>query len=278
MPRRALWRRLVEPYLSKHSHPFAARTTYGPKVSGNQRWIMHRCIYYFGIWEPLLTRWIHSTLEPGDTFVDVGANIGYFSLLASSFVGPSGSVVAIEPSPMTFVKLQENIHLNRFHNIRTVQAAAAGMESRIPFYRASNDAESSTVAVPGSIYEGDVSAAPLAELLSERELARTRLIKIDVEGAELDVVTGLVPAVQRLRPDAEIVVEVHPHLLPLGGGSHDVLIDVLEGEGFITYYLPVDFSTLAHLEPSSSLRPVRLTAPNDELVHLIFSRRRSGEL
>ena len=47
---------------------------------------MHKCIYYFGIWEVPLSRWIEQTLRPRDTFVDVGANIGYFSLLAASAV------------------------------------------------------------------------------------------------------------------------------------------------------------------------------------------------
>ena len=100
--KRALVPGLVEPHLAARPPEFTARTIHGARLRGDQRWIMPRCIYWFGVWEPLLSAWVESRLRPGDVFVDVGANMGYTSLLAARAVGPGGAVVAFEPAPATF--------------------------------------------------------------------------------------------------------------------------------------------------------------------------------
>lgn len=274
--KRALWTRFVGPYLSGHNHAFTARTVYGGRVSGDQRTVMPRCIYYFGLWEPALTRWIHDTLAPGDGFVDVGANIGYFSVVAGEKIGPEGSVVAIDPSHSVVSKLRANIALNRLTNVRVVRAAASAAEQRVAFYQAPwNDAESSTAPLSGLEKAADVPAMPLAELLTPAELRSCRVIKIDVEGAEVDVVAGLMPALDRLRPDAEIVIEVHPHLLAQQEKSVSDIVDLLAPAGFAPYWLPVDFSPLAHLEAPATVVPLPLDEPGDEVVHVIFLRSES---
>ena len=82
-----------------------------------------RRIFLFGVWEPEMTAYVEATLRPGGVFIDVGANIGYYSMLASRLVGPSGSVVAIEPSPTNFSELKRNIALNHALNIRAIDMA-----------------------------------------------------------------------------------------------------------------------------------------------------------
>ena len=72
---------------------FVVRTRYGFRFAGDQRLIMPRCVYWFGHWEPLLSRSLHATLRTGDVVVDVGANTGWYTLLAATAVGPSGRVV-----------------------------------------------------------------------------------------------------------------------------------------------------------------------------------------
>jgi len=74
-------------------------------------------------------------LAPGDAFVDVGANIGYFSLLASKLVGESGLVVAIEPSPTIFAVLESNLARNRAHNVRAVCVAASASTGMLRLFR-----------------------------------------------------------------------------------------------------------------------------------------------
>jgi FkbM family methyltransferase len=269
--KRALWEGVAAP-LARRPRRFVAQTAYGFRCAGDQRLIMPRCIYWFGTWEPVLSAWIWRTLRPGDVFVDVGANFGYFSLLAARAVGPGGSVVAVEASDATARRLEESLRLNRATNVRIVKAAATALEGSIPFYRAPwNDAESTTVPTEGHELEAEVRAAPLPRLLGGEELARARIIKIDVEGGELGVLAGLAPAAGRLRPDAEIVVEAHADQLAAQGSSAGDLIELLRPAGFRAFELPLDISELAHLAPElPSVGPLR--SGEAGLRHLLFSR------
>ncbi|HEY3128368.1 MAG TPA: FkbM family methyltransferase, partial [Acidobacteriota bacterium] len=101
-----------------------AKTIFGSAVCADAADIVGRYIYYFGIWEPNLTNWISERLLAGDTFVDVGANIGYYSLLASKLVGESGRVVAVEALPQIFGILRDNLQANCAGNVRPVNIAA----------------------------------------------------------------------------------------------------------------------------------------------------------
>src|SRR5262249_684607 len=74
-------------------------------------------IYYWGCWEPDESWVIRALLRPGDVFVDVGANVGYFSPLAARAVGPLGRVIAFEPTPPTLEELRHNVALNDLQNV-----------------------------------------------------------------------------------------------------------------------------------------------------------------
>ena len=268
--KRALWSRVAAP-LARRPRRFVARTSHGFWIEGDQRLLMSRCIYWFGAWEPPLSAWIRGVLRPGDVFVDVGANFGYFSLLAARAVGPIGSVVAVEASATTVRRLERNLARNRFSNVRIVHAVAGANDGRVPFYRAPwNDAESTTVPTQKHEPEGDVPAAPLPRLLTVEELARVRVIKIDVEGGELGVVEGLLPAIGALRDDAELAIEVHPAALARQGASVAELLGLVARAGFHARELPVDFSEIGHLFAAHP-DPAVLGA-GDGVRHLILTR------
>ena len=82
-------------------HTFACRTRFGGVMTGNTEDLIQRHLYFFGNWEPNISAWIASRLQRGDCFVDIGANIGHYSLLASNLVGDEGCVVAIEAAPFS---------------------------------------------------------------------------------------------------------------------------------------------------------------------------------
>ena len=113
-----------------------ARTNFGATMVVNAADIVGRYITYFGIWEPSMTAWLRATLKPGDTFVDVGANVGYFTLLASDLVGPTGRVVAVEPSAATRRLLERNVSSNHVANVRIVEAAVSDHIGSLPIYGA----------------------------------------------------------------------------------------------------------------------------------------------
>jgi len=100
------------------------KTKWGFRLLLDPAQYSNRFIYYWGLWEPDETYAVKRILKPGDIFVDVGANIGYFSLLASTVVGPGGCVHAFEPVPITTERLLENLAANAVENVKVYQCAA----------------------------------------------------------------------------------------------------------------------------------------------------------
>lgn len=214
--------------------------------------VIQMYVYLFGNWEPDLAAFMRRRLRPGDTFIDVGANIGYLSALGSRLVGPHGAVVAIEPAPFASAALQETVAMNDLTNIRLVAAAVSDRDGELPLFAGSSYRSAFTTTVArrvGLQEEGRVRAAPLGSLVTREELASTRLIKIDVEGAEDRVLAGLLASVDALAADAELAVEVmpkwwsDPRLRPI-----DVLRPFLE-RGFHVYLLPTNYFPWRHLWP-----------------------------
>jgi FkbM family methyltransferase len=175
-----------------------------------------------GVWEPHVTAVFRGLLAPGDVCVDVGANVGYFTLLASRLVGPAGRVYAFEPAPLAYAALAANLGRNDAVNVTAERVAVGAEEGTAVLHEAtegSNRGASSLRRVPeaslGARERVDVSVdvRPLAALLRDGDLPRLRLVKIDVEGYEGEVLRGLDPIFERgFRP--AVIVEVHAGLAP----------------------------------------------------------------
>src|SRR3954466_14688534 len=115
-----------------------ARTRYGAKLEVDASDIFGTYIAYFGIWEPNLTSWLEGRLRPGDVFVDVGANVGYFPLLASRLVGTEGRVVAVEPFPRTNAVLRRNVAASGVENVRVEDVAVWDSSAELELFGASD--------------------------------------------------------------------------------------------------------------------------------------------
>jgi FkbM family methyltransferase len=250
--RHALWR--IASHLWWLERPVTARTLFGARMRVNAQEIGGRYIYWFGHWEPNLSSWLRHTLKPGDGFVDVGANIGYFSILASQLVD-DGPVVAIEALPDAHQFLVDNLKRNKAGNVRAVNAAAWDSRRELDFFASAGDpTEKATVYESlarnwGLSRRFMVRAFPLSELLTEDELSRTRVIKIDVEGAELHVLRGLMGLLPRCRQDLELVVEVTPEALAEDGDGWQTMIDLLAAHGYKPRIMPNDYSVDAYFQP-----------------------------
>ncbi|WEH28533.1 FkbM family methyltransferase [Streptomyces sp. AM 3-1-1] len=253
------------------------RTRVGTRFNVDTRDLIQRYIYMFGMWEPNLTKWLSSRLKPGNVFVDVGANIGYFSALGARLVGAGGAVVSVEASPTFAELLRANLRLNRADNVRVVEQAVSDREETLTLVLASSANMGANSIVP---YDGpiearhEVPASPLASLLTEDEVRRARVIKIDVEGAEGKAVRGLAPLLGKLRPDAEVTVEVTPSRMTELGDTAAELLGTMAAAGFHPYRLPNDYSPgsypAAIRAPLPPLRRLRgeVTGESD----LVFSR------
>jgi FkbM family methyltransferase len=252
-------------YLDWRGQEVVCRTRFGARMACNLADLIQRKIAYFGVWEPHLTAYFGRALAPGDVLADVGANVGYYSLLGAGLVGPGGRVVAVEASPAIFASLSANIRRNDLANVRAVNKAVADAPGRLPVFAAGdgNIGRTSVIEAEGKVFESFVEALPLHEILTADELARLRLVKIDIEGAEGPVVKSIRQNISAYGAACEFAIEVSPDCA--------WIIEAMAEIGFHAYGVPNDYGDRDYLRRQPQ-RPARHRLPLTEQCDFIFSR------
>lgn len=192
---------------------------------------------YVGLHEYDDMAFVLHVLRAGDLFVDVGANIGTYTILASKVVG--AKAISIEPVPTTFAHLENNIHYNRVHNL--VEARNVGVAERRGNLRFSADMDTMNRIVDDS-YAGRsvlVDVLSLDELLAEH---KPFAMKIDVEGFEKQVLSGAKATLASNTLQA-IVIEANVYEQP-SGTSEKTALDMLRDAGFASYKYDARHRTL----------------------------------
>jgi FkbM family methyltransferase len=204
-------------------------------------------IFIFGVWEIVGTRLLESLLQPGMVFVDVGANIGYYSLVASRLVGSSGHVIAFEPVAAIRQRFERNIRLNQFTNVSVRSDVVARVSGEVAFYavdQVANMGLSSMLPGPGtSTVAVSHPSVTLDDALTNGLDGRQTVLKIDVEGAEAEVFAGSRNLLSGDRRPGAIMFEA------TAVGDH---IELLEHAGYDVR--AVDYSMrsgLQFIEPSN---------------------------
>jgi FkbM family methyltransferase len=150
-------------------------------------------LIYFGF-EKQEQLFLSSVLNKGDYFIDIGANIGLFTLIAADIVGRSGRVIAFEPTPETYRRLLGNIELNKFDNIDAYSIGLSNSPQKLKFNISSNgyDAWNSFAnSVCSNLQEQiDVNVSTLDLVLDKYEKSKIKLVKIDAEGWEKFILQG----------------------------------------------------------------------------------------
>lgn len=198
------------------------------RLHGEQDRCISRRIRDDGCWEPYETSLLLAALRPGDVFVDVGANIGYFSVIAAALLGPSGRVFAFEPEAGNFALLEQNLALNGCrHNVTAVPAALAcdAGAGRL-FMSEDNAGDHQLFASSGERRQQAVSLLNGSDYLRGR-LTRLDLLKVDVQGAEYAVMSGLLPLLHELPRPPRIIIELTPYSLRQAGSSGRALVELL---------------------------------------------------
>ena len=217
-------------YMRAVSYVFPSRvcrTMFGVLMACNSRDFVQRRIRFFGIFEHNLSYFTVQRLREGDFYVDVGANVGYFTAMAAKIVGSAGRVISIEADPRTYSRLMHNIRINNFENItaHNVAATAERCEVSIQQGEARNSGSNSIVVGGNGL---TVPGLPLREILGE-DIGRARFIKIDIEGSEASVLEAILEDLDKLPPDLIVASEV-------SAGSAEFVARFLNA-GFRTYGL-----------------------------------------
>ncbi len=212
-----------------------------------------RHVYKYGIYEKDITSLVLSIpFEDGDIFIDVGANIGWYSLLVSVAIPKSVKVYSFEPEPFNYDFLLRNITLNEAQNIVPVKKALGDKEGVVNFYLYPNSNRGRHTVLP--LYNYKVIQVPITTLdkfSASEGIERVKLIKIDVEGFEYMVLKG---ALKTLEVTDFVVLEVTPDYMKRGGINYHEFIEFLDSLNF-EYYLidKVDKDGLKRITPQDLL-------------------------
>jgi len=173
--------------------------------------VIGRDIFFKGTWEPQATRYISPRIMPGMTVLDIGAGIGYYTLLFAKRVGIQGRVIAFEPIPSVREKLEYNVRLNGYTNVTVCDFALFSSHGsailEAPFFIMQVDPTHSANEGRGIKIQTKI----FDECVERLRIQRIDLVKIDVEGAELDVLRGMQQSLIEHHP--VLLIEVHPNYL-----------------------------------------------------------------
>ena len=202
-----LWR-FAEYYVSFYGVIGEVRTRVNTKMSVNTSKMVEKQIYYWGEWEPFLSRYLQDAPKRPGIFLDLGANIGYFTLLAASRFD---QVIAVEASPSIAKRLSGNVLSNGFQNV-DIRNVAVGEEAGEAdfFFDEGQSGGSSLLPGNGRVREATVPVRPLAEILTPEEVGQLAFIKVDVEGYEHIALQQILDQIDHLPHKIEIVLEYAP--------------------------------------------------------------------
>jgi FkbM family methyltransferase len=209
---------------------------------------------------------IRESLGPGDEAADVGAYIGAVTITAARAVGANGHIHAFEPDPQTFSILRQTVHANGVTEWVTLRRLAlAGTPGQATLYRWNRDeSQNSLIRNPAGGGRIDIETAAFDEVLRDRNVT---LVKIDVEGAELEVLAGMSRWLAASPVGAILIVENNPTALAAAGASVDQLLARLKANGFTPFLIDEHRRTLA---------PVRLQTLRTRDVNVYWKKTDRG--
>lgn len=227
-------------------------------------------IYCFGVWEPNLTVFLqHRFSKSHDRlFVDVGANVGYFTLLVAK-ASDKSKIISIEAVPSICKRLQSNITINGFNNITVLNCAATESSRSVDMYYGGLEGEGlSSARARKGVTPVSVDGKTLSSIIPKDKISKVKIIKIDTEGHEYEVILGLVEILSDLPEDAEIIVEVSPD----DSEQMVEIFSIFSEHGFHRYYIPNLYKIRAYAKPTPYQAPIRLRNLPKNQTDIVFSR------
>jgi FkbM family methyltransferase len=186
-------------------------------------------LFFPDLYDAVELRYLEEHLVPGDVFVDAGAHIGLYALVASRLVGQSGHVLAIEPNPVTHERLRANLNINHITNVLPLRIGLSDRDEILRLSTGFEGCQGASTFLRVTEQGVEVTCRPLLGLLMERGITQVRGAKFDIEGFEYRVLGRfLAEAEPDLLPEF-IFVEFHPEWVSLAGGN---VLELLARHGY----------------------------------------------
>ena len=196
-----------------------------------------------GVYEPEVMAVFTRLLQPGLHVIDVGANIGVFAMMAASRVGPTGSVLAVEPNPRNARMVEASRRLNGFTNLTVLQTAAGRETGLLSINTSFSNGTTATIEDGLELSSESVACVALDRMVDRRR--PVGLIKLDVEGAEYNALLGCTGLIRRDRP--VIIFEFSPGALPSISG--------VDGPGLLCWLVAENYE-FSVIHPDAAPEPV----------------------
>ena len=184
-----------------------------------------------GLYEPEVTHFVEENLEANMTFVDIGANIGYYTVIASRLVGEFGRVFAFEPDSRNYSYLQRNVEANRLRNVEIIEKAATDRNGTAPFIRDPGGAEGWVANEERGPNRITVQTTTLDHFFRSEGWPSIDMAKMDVEGSEKSVLEGMRGVIER-NPRMLLIMEFNRATLERAGSNPAALAKLLAELGY----------------------------------------------
>lgn len=220
-----------------------------------------------GVYEPLETRIATELVPSGGCVVDIGANIGYYTLLCARAAGPLGQVYAFEPEAENFGLLRENVRRNGYHNVQLENVAVSDATGRLSLFVCGENRGDHRVYSPAESSRSTVSvkAIRLDDYFAD-DPPLIDLLKMDVQGAEGRALEGM-RSLLKFRPPRAILTEFWPQGLQQAGSSPAAVLSLLETNGYELSLLDEHSGDVSRTSAPELLR--KFTATNGHQTNLL---------
>lgn len=190
----------------------------------------------FKIYEPNQTEIVKKYVHEGDIVIDIGAHVGYYTLLMAQLVGENGKVYSFEPDPVNFQLLKKSVEINGFENVVLIQKAVSNITDKVKLFLGDDDSAINRIydAKLGDAKESiDVESVTIDEYFKEND-ELINFIKLDSEGSEVKIINGMKQFLSRNKK-LVMMTEFFPFLIKKSGDEPNQYLKSLEKSGFSLY-------------------------------------------
>ena len=274
--------RVWERYYAWRQLSVSVSARYGAKFDLKLPDSIQTSIFLTGVWEKNISNLISSALRPADIFVDIGANIGWYTIMASKLVGSTGKVFAFEASPSIYNVLLSNLAKNNIENVHAFNIAVSDHLGSCHIYKApvGNIGHSTIIdslaTTDGHTFENTVRCDRLPSLIDHAVLLNARFIKIDIEGAERLAMEGVAPFLKSFSDHCEWLVELSPEFSPKGQADISWIFDQFLSAGYKAFRIENSYGHVGDLTlPQEDIAFLQIDhTPTGRLNDILFSKTR----
>lgn len=231
-------------------------------------------LLFRGRWEETETRMFCALVKEGMTVVDIGANVGYYTLLAARLVGPRGKVFAFEPNPENFALLSRNVEANGYQNVFLVSKAASGQSGTAALRIDRNSSGGHSLsAFRGAADTVQVETVSLDDYFAG-EYPSIDVLKMDAEGAEMAILSGMQKVLAH-NPNLILLTEFFPRAMRGFGHQPEEYIGQLLRSGFQVHPIDEDRGEVKSLDPScvsELINPLTKAGASKDVLNLLCLR------